>query len=106
MKTKRVLFEKMIMIDNVNGFGGALVQSEGTDGDYEESLVELNDNKIYGESEASDCPPDGSFCKPFDKFGIVMTQATYGGKDLLITSISGLPMIHIVSLSVWGIRFV
>lgn len=35
-------------------------------------MIELNDNKIYGESEADDCPDDESFCKPFDKFGVVM----------------------------------
>jgi hypothetical protein len=46
----------MTMIDNVEGFGAALA----TSGDS--SLIMLNDNKIYGETEATDCPDDGSYC--------------------------------------------
>jgi hypothetical protein len=62
----------------------------------------LNDNKIYGESEASDCPADGSFCKPVEKYGMILSGATFNGKDLHISDMSPLPVPKIKSLSSWG----
>lgn len=72
------------------------------DTEYKEIKIELNDNKIYGESPISDCPADGSFCKPYDKYGVIMTGATHKGKDTHITGESSLPVHKIKSLSAWG----
>jgi len=45
---------------------------KGSPEEYEDRIVELSDNHVYGEYGASDCPSDGSFCKPYDKYGVVM----------------------------------
>jgi hypothetical protein len=88
------------MMDNREGFGAAL--KVPGDPEYNEIRIELNDNKIYGETPISDCPDDGSFCKPYDKFGVMLTGATYNGKDPHITGASSLPVHKIKSLSSWG----
>jgi len=67
--------------------------------------VELSDNVIYGESEIPDCPADGSFCKPYDKYGITMASPSYSGKTPIVTSTSALPLIKIKSLPIWGGRY-
>jgi hypothetical protein len=72
----------MTLIDNRNGFGATMGVKEYSADDYGEILVELNDNKIYGESEASDCPKDGSFCRPVEKYGFIINGATHNRKDL------------------------
>jgi hypothetical protein len=65
----------MTMIDNMKGFGASL----GARDDLSPILIELNDNKIYGESEIDDCPADGSFCIDVNKFGVMLTGATFAG---------------------------
>lgn len=90
----------MIMIDNRQGFGTGLKVSG--DKEYKEIRIELNDNKIYGESPISDCPEDGSFCKPYDKFGVILAGASHKGKALHITGASSLPVYKIKSLAAWG----
>jgi len=79
----------------VNGF---------TPSEYEDMIVELNDNVIYGESEASDCPEDGSFCKPVEKYGFIVEGSTFGGKDVHIIDGSPLPMAKTFSHSAWGTK--
>lgn len=79
----------MTMIDNREGFGATLKNVGDTE--YNEILIELNDNKIYGESEISDCPYDGE-CSPYTKFGVLLTGATHKGKDAHITGESSLPV--------------
>lgn len=63
--TKNIRITHNTFIDNVYGYGSA-IQVNGWDqsSDYSEIIVEFNDNVVYGESEAEDCPADGSFCKP------------------------------------------
>jgi hypothetical protein len=63
----------MTMIDNREGFGAAIVNA---DTNYRNSYIELNDNKIYGETPIQDCPGDGSFCKMFNKYGIMIHGGT------------------------------
>jgi hypothetical protein len=62
MESKEVRFHHMTMIDNRVGFGATLGIPDETS-----SLVMINDNKIYGETEVTDCPSDGSYCETFDK---------------------------------------
>jgi len=98
-KTKSVKFSFMTMIDNKDGFGAAIANSAN---EFQELLIELSDNKIYGDSEISDCPADGSFCKSYNKFGIILSGATYAGKALMLDSESALPMTKIKSIASWG----
>ena len=91
----------MNMIDNRQGFGAALQASSGTT-EYNEIRIELNDNKIYGESPISDCPEDGSFCKKYNKFGVVLSGAAQAGKEVHITTSSAMPLHKIKALPVWG----
>jgi hypothetical protein len=44
---------------------------KGNKGDYFDYQVELNDNKIYGETASPDCPKDGGFCSKSEKFGLI-----------------------------------
>ena len=44
----------MTSIDNREGFGASLAING--DAAYKGSVIMLNDNHIYGESEATDCP--------------------------------------------------
>lgn len=92
----------MTMIDNHQGFGSSIAVPGFSDRDYSEIRIELNDNKIYGECEISDCPDDGSFCKPLDKFGMILSGATFGGKALHIAMASPLPVHKVKTLSNWG----
>jgi hypothetical protein len=69
-----VILSHMTMIDNKQGFGASMGS-----GSYSEIRIELNDNKIYGESEIADCPADKSFCSKFNKYGVILTGATHAG---------------------------
>jgi len=71
----------MTMIDNREGFGASL-ESNGENA-YAGPLIMLNDNHIYGETEATDCPPDESYCKIIDKSGFMMSGLSEGGKELM-----------------------
>lgn len=71
----------MTMIDNREGFGVTLATSG--DAAYEGSLMMLLDNKIYGETEVTDCPEDGSYCKVFDKSGFMMSGVSESAKGLM-----------------------
>lgn len=102
--TLHVIFTNMTMIDNRNGFGGSLQVDGYSENEYKDLIVEFNDNKIYGESEASDCPADRSFCKPVEKYGFIMNGATHSGKDLHVEDQSPLPIPKIKSLSAWGTK--
>jgi len=72
--------------------------------DYSEIIVEFNDNHVYGESEAEDCPADGSFCKPLEKMGFFMSGAYFGGKPAHVVDTSPLPYSNVHSHSAWGTR--
>jgi hypothetical protein len=101
--TQNVILSHMTMIDNRNGFGAAMKNGPiFTARDYAPGTIQLNDNKIYGECEASDCPADGSFCKPVEKYGMIITGATFNGKDLHVEDMSPLPIPKLKSLSTWG----
>jgi hypothetical protein len=71
----------MTMIDNREGFGVSLADSG--DSAYDGSLMMLLDNKIYGETEVTDCPEDESYCKVFDKSGFLMSGVSESGKGLM-----------------------
>jgi hypothetical protein len=92
------------MIDNRNGFGSTLEWPLFTPEDYEDLIVELNDNFIYGESAASDCPDDGSFCKPVEKYGYVMAGAQGGGKPAHVVDTSSLPYNNVQAQGSWGTK--
>lgn len=92
------------MLDNRNGFGATMQVDAYQPTEYGDVIIELNDNTIYGEIEADDCPADGSFCKPVEKYGFIMNGATHNGKDVHIEDMSPLPMPKIKSLSVWGTK--
>lgn len=102
-KNKKVIISNTIMIDNINGFGAAM---SGVD--YSDLLIELNDNKIYGESEIPDCPQDGEggYCKKLDKFGLMISSFTFNMKDILIGAESPLPVYKIKSASLWSGKYV
>jgi hypothetical protein len=85
-KGQSIKMSFMTMIDNREGFGASLAVEGFSANDYSEIRIELNDNKIYGESEISDCPVDGSFCIQDRKYGMILTGALFGGKDLHIKS--------------------
>jgi len=100
---QKVVFSFMTMIDNRNGFGASLKIPDAYKArDYADINIQLNDNKIYGECEASDCPADGSFCKPVEKYGLIISGASHNGKDLHINDQSPLPVPKFKSLSAWG----
>lgn len=98
--TSEVRFHHMTMIDNREGFGASLEISGAKA--YEGSLIMLMDNKIYGETEVTDCPEDGSYCKVFDKSGFLMSGASEHGKSLMPQMSSALPMYKIKSIGSWG----
>jgi hypothetical protein len=98
--TKEIRFHHMTMIDNREGFGASLAISGSAA--YGGSLIQLMDNKIYGETEATDCPEDGSYCKVIEKSGFLMSGASESGKDLMPQMSSALPMYKIKSMGSWG----
>jgi len=67
-------------------------------------VKEFNDNYIFGESEAEDCPKDGSFCKPVEKVGFFMSGAYFGGKPAHVVDTSPLPYSNVHSHSAWGTK--
>jgi hypothetical protein len=87
----------MTMIDNVEGFGAAI----GTSGD---GLINLYDNKIYGETEITDCPEDGSYCTKYSKKGFFHAGISTGGKAFMETVTPMLPMTKVMSFAPWGGR--
>lgn len=97
--TKHVKVSHNTMIDNRNGFGATL--SGSGDGEF---IVEISDNFVYGESASSDCPKDGSYCKPVEKYGYFMSGAQMGGKSTHITAMSPLPMPNVHSDGLWGTK--
>jgi len=96
--TKEVRFHHLTLIDNVEGFGASL-GSGGTEG----ALIMLSDNKIYGDTpEVTDCPSDGSYCYNHGKSGFLISGIADGGKGLMITSGSKLPVSKIKGDATWG----
>ena len=84
-KSKQVIFHHMTMIDNAGGFGAALA-FKGSDV-YEEPIISINDNHIYGETEVSDCPEDGTqYCFNITKSGLLMTGITEEGQGYTLCS--------------------
>lgn len=55
----------MRMLDNRAGFGAVIGK-----GGYNEKVIELNDNKVYGEVEIPDCPENGGYCNNYAKYGL------------------------------------
>jgi hypothetical protein len=70
-----VIFSNMKMIDNQYGMGASLT------GPGKNGVVHINDNKIWGESELPDCPPNGGFCTSPMRGGFCMN--TMGGEKPL-----------------------
>ena len=87
-ETMKFIVSHSTFIDNRWGYGAALsVKGWSKTSDYGETIVEFNDNHVYGQSEAEDCPADGSFCKPFEKMGFFMSGAYFGGKPAHVEDI-------------------
>jgi hypothetical protein len=84
--SNEVRFHHMTMVDNREGFGSSLKAASDA------STIMLNDNHIYGESEATDCPSDGSYCFNFAKNGFLISGLSEKGKDLHPLGSSSLPM--------------
>lgn len=99
--SREVRMHHMTMIDNRQGFGSSLAVADDAN-QYSGSLIMLSDNKIYGETEATDCPEDGSYCKVFEKFGFIVAGMAVKGKSLMPESSSPLPMYKIKSMAPWG----
>lgn len=97
-KGQSVSISHMTMIDNRQGFGASL----GHNNERRPVRINIFDNKIYGDSEISDCPKDGSFCNSVNKFGMILSGSTAGPKALHPTSIGILPVYKLSSLSSWS----
>jgi hypothetical protein len=75
----------MTMIDNVGGLSAGI--GSPPHGEHHPYVIEFTDNKIYGETEADDCPPNGGYCKKFAKAGFLNALFLKSAKDLhLITA--------------------
>lgn len=64
--------------------------------------VELNNNKIYGESPAPDCPPQGGYCYRGTKCGLMSSIFIRGQKPLHPTMASPKPYHKSKSYGTWG----
>ena len=91
----------MTMIDNHLGFGAALGAGDGAN-----AVVFIKNNKIYGESEALDCPGDGSFCNKLSKLGFLFSGVTTGSKALHILPGKATPVHKILTSGTWNGRHV
>jgi hypothetical protein len=96
----KAIFTGMTMIDNKLGLG--LSMTAGIKGDYFNMSVELNNNKIYGESPAPDCPINGGYCIKGDKCGLMSTIFIRGAKPLHPSSSSPKPYHKSKSYGTWG----
>jgi hypothetical protein len=92
------------MIDNVGGISGGIGKPKL--GEHHDYVIEFNDNKIYGENAADDCPADGSYCKKFDKTGFTNALFLKDGKDLHLITESPNPMEKVKSYTLWGGRVI
>jgi hypothetical protein len=92
----------MIMVDNILGLG--LSMTAGPSGEYASMRVDLNDNKIYGESPAPDCPQarQGGYCYRGTKCGLMSSIFIRGGKPLHPTMASPKPYHKSKSYGTWG----
>ena len=97
-----VKFSFMTSIDNVLGFGVQAASGTGPR-DYAPLIMELSDNKAYGETESPDCPDgDNDFCTKLDKVGLFPPAVTVGYPGIHITNPSAIPYDKIMSDSGWG----
>lgn len=66
---KKLIYSFITSIDNKLGFGPNVASS--AKGHIKVS-VEINDNKVYGESEIPDCPQNGNggYCIKINKQGL------------------------------------
>lgn len=87
------------MIDNRLGFGAGLAAGDGAS-----ATILIKDNKIYGESEALDCPGDGSFCNKYSKVGFYYSGITTGGKGLHILPGKASPPHKVLTSGTWSGR--
>lgn len=105
-----MVLSHMTMLDNIKGMGAFLASGSGSE--YDERVVELNDNLILGETEISDCPekerppmvPD--FCFQTPKFGLTPAVVLRGGKPLHPTMPSQMPLDRIKTEPAWAGRAV
>jgi hypothetical protein len=97
---QKVIFSNMTAIDNALGIGVGLAMKGPNE--YKDVVMELNDNKIYGESPAPDCPPDGGYCQKFDKCGFMTAVALHGAKPIHPTMPSPKPYHKCKSYGSWG----
>ena len=88
----------MTMIDNIMGFGPNLAA-----GGYTDRYTEVKYCKVYGETEAPDCPSKGGYCSKLNKFGMNSCRVLGGAKDTHPITRSALPFhsAH-VGASMWG----
>jgi len=83
------------MIDNAEGFSATVGHPLG-------EVVMISDNKIYGETEITDCPSDGSYCFAPDKVGFVISSLSEQGKKYHPEMLPMLPLYKAKSEGVWG----
>jgi hypothetical protein len=97
----------MTMIDNREGFGPNAVPRT-TDLEYDDHVIQLDDNVIIGETLSPDCPQneegneEGGFCYKVDKIGLMIPCAIRNGKNIHIGGASSLPSEKIKSDATWG----
>lgn len=96
----KVIYTGMTMIDNIEGLG--LSMTAGAKGEYFDMRVELNNNKIYGEGPAPDCPQGGGYCYRPDKCGFMASIFIRVAKPLHPTAASKKPYHKAKSYGTWG----
>jgi hypothetical protein len=91
----------MTMVDNQYGFGMNIVPSGS---EYDEHIMQIDDNFIHGESLSPDCPENGNggYCYKFDKKGYMIGGGIRAGKGNHITSASKRPHHKIKGDATWG----
>lgn len=98
--TQRVIMTNVTMIDNVKGL------SLQTGAELPINAIEVYGSKIYGETEALDCPDPqrrGDKCYCHNKMGFMLSGGNMKGKKPHITSASSLPMYKIKSYGAWNV---
>lgn len=93
----------MTSIDNKMGLGAHL----GSAGpyEYEDLVIEVKDNMIYGETEAKDCPSlDDDFCFLIHKNGFHPPLAAHDAKKPMTTTESAMPLYKPKSETAWGAK--
>jgi len=79
-KSKKVIFNGIVAIDNVHGIAAQTVVAE--EDENTEFGSEINNCKIFGDfADSLDCPPDKSFCSGYSKCGLFTSQNNMGSPE-------------------------